>query len=103
MLQDKLILSHLRRKHTLNESIEEITPETLYKIDDNTRIEIQEVIKDVWKFSLITSEESKDIGKVYKVSDNDYVARSLTAPNLEANGKTLIDAATELCVMLGEI
>jgi hypothetical protein len=105
-LQDRLILAHLKRTHiNLTESLkaEEIQPEKIYKIDNNTRIEFEPIIEDVWKFSLINQEGSKEVGRIYKTSNKEYISRSITAPNIEKSGKTLIDSALELLAFLGEI
>jgi hypothetical protein len=107
-LIDKLILGHLRRTHIsqnylMTESIEVIQQDKLYKINDTARISFENVIEDVWKFALITTENTRELGRVYKVSENDYVARSNTAPNIEKSGKSMVDAALELCAFLGEI
>lgn len=103
MLQDRLILSHLRRTHNvLHESYEVIQPETLYKINDDIRLEFTPIIQDVWSFCLITIDGKKDIGKVYRVSDAEYVARASNVPDIEKTNKTLIDCAVDLCFMLGE-
>ena len=108
MLQDRLILSHLKRTHIstsyLSEAVtyEEISP-TLFKINDATRIEFHPIIEDVWEFSLLTSEGSKSLGRIYRVSNSEFVARSSTAPNIEKTGNTLISSALDLCVYLGEI
>lgn len=109
MLQDRLILSYLKRTRgsssTITEAIkyEEIQAGSLYKIDNTTRIQFNPVIENVWSFSLINTEGTKELGRVYKVSESDYVARSNTAPNLEASGKNMVDAALELCSLLGEL
>jgi len=89
----------------INESIdhEEIQADKLYKIDENTRIQFDPVMENVWSFSLINTEGTKEIGRIYKVSENDYVARSNTAPNIEKSGIDIVDVALELCAMLGEI
>lgn len=89
----------------INESIshEEIVYDKLYKIDDNTRIEFEPAMEDVWSFSLINVDGKKAIGKVYRVSENEFIARASNIPDIEVQGKTLIDSALELCAMLGEI
>lgn len=104
-LQDKLILSHLKRTRSINESesYEEIQPEKLYKINDDTRIEFEPVMKDVWSFSLINSDGKNEVGKVYKVSNTEYVSRFTNIPNIEKTGKTMVDSALELLSLIGEI
>ena len=106
MLQDRLILSHLKRNRSpIIESIahEEIQVDKLYKIGDNTRIEFEPVMEDVWSFSLINTEGKKEMGKVYKVSQNEYASRSVTAPDIEKTAKTMIDSALELLAFMGEL
>lgn len=104
-LQDKLILSHLKRTRSINESAsyEEIQPEKLYKLNDNVRIEFEPVMKDVWSFSLINADGKNEVGKVYKVSDTEYVSRPISVPNIEKTGKTMVDSALELLAFIGEI
>ena len=103
-LQDRLILSHLKRiNHIITESVEEITPESLYKISEDLRIEFKKVMDDVWSFSLNTSEGTEEIGKVYKVADDMFTSRADSIPDIEFTKKTMIDSALELIAYLGKI
>lgn len=104
-LLDRLILSYLKRKNnsTITESVECIQPYKIYKLNDNVRIEFEPVMKDVWSFSLINADGKNEVGKVYKVSDTEYVSRPISVPNIEKTGKTMVDSALELLAFIGEI